>query len=97
METTMEGSKQIVEQYTNEEKNFNDTVQTIIETQIISQQAKYKNYKAVVEPNLSKRMELRKNRDRMRANNNSITEASICSDLPKTEADSRLSQYATLQ
>lgn len=64
MEETIEESKQIIRTYKEQEQKLNDKVDAILEEQVLAQKNKYKNMNTVVEPNLSKRMELRKERAR---------------------------------
>jgi hypothetical protein len=83
IEKTIEENTAVMQKYDDENQRFNEKCSDMLDEQIRSQQAKYKHQRTVVEPNLSRRMEQRKERARMRAiQEEMISQQSNYADMP---------------
>ena len=65
--TTVDESKKVVKDYDDAKQEFNEQMEQIIETNFRSQAAKYKGAPNFVEPNLTKRIEAKREKARLRA------------------------------
>ena len=82
LKETIDDSNTIIQNYEREHQRFDDKCTDMLEQCVRSQQAKYTKVRSVVEPNLSRRMELRRERARIKALREEMASQNCFEEIP---------------
>ena len=99
LKETIDDSNTIIQNYEREHQRFDDKCTDMLEQCVRSQQAKYTKVRSVVEPNLSRRMELRRERARIKALREEMASQNCFEEIPleiaKAQEDKLTQMYNT--